>query len=439
MNQLIPDWRARSDEHRYELTRRSYRELRARYAHLAAQWSLAICNEARATLSVWDKMLRRARRHDPEKFAKVRTEVPRRQRLKTSLPPDLYRLKGSVIDITINKNLHVGLDASNFRNPLFWRYLDASCGDFGLAVTDRALIFNFRIPHEQPEVSATAGVDLNMPSADVATSDGRVESVDLRAISRVQGAMARKRCSVRLTIPKDLRAQHRVLRRRKNRERNRVRNLLHQAANELVDKIGRRNIVFEDLSETTEELLKKTKRARKRSNRKRTPKQDEANERRRRLSVWTHGQFQRIVAYKARTAVVRVNPRGTSSTCPRCGGALHHPTWRRSDCGNCQSAFHRDRAAAIVILEREIGALRGDPPPPRARNALLETAAWRPDWDESSDSGPRGGVDESGRREVQPVLPVLIQGGLAPSRSGLDVALHEYAIGPLTERWGAYG
>jgi hypothetical protein len=83
-----------------------------------------------------------------------------------------------------------------------------------------------------------------------------------------------------------------------------------------------------------------------------------------------------------------VNPRGTSSECPQCGGALHHPSWRRSDCANCQSSWHRDRAAAIVILSRGLGVLRGAAPPPRARDALREAAAWRPGVDDKSSSGP---------------------------------------------------
>jgi len=138
--------------------------------------------------------------------------------------------------------------------------------------------------------------------------------------------------------------------------------LLHRAANELLEKVGERNLIVEDLSRTTEECVNGTT----------------SDERRRRLSAWTHGQFTRIVSYKARTAVVRVNARGTSSECPRCGGPLAHPEWRRATCGDCQGTWHRDRAAAIVILSRGEEVLRGAAPPPSARDALLEAAAWRP-------------------------------------------------------------
>ncbi len=127
--------------------------------------------------------------------------------------------------------------------------------------------------------------------------------------------MDRKRRRAQRAIPKDLRAQRRVLRRSKDREGHRVMPLLHQAVNELLAKVGDRNIVVEDLSNTTEELERRTL----------------WTERRRRLGVWTHGQFTRLVSHKARTVVVRVNARGTSSECPRCGGPLAHPEWRRRD------------------------------------------------------------------------------------------------------------
>jgi len=374
VNELIPDWHAHPEESRFEATRRSYRELRPLFRHLASQWTVAICNETSATLHAWDKMLRRARRYDPEKFERMRTGIPRRRRLKASLPRWLYRLDGTTLDITVRRDQHIRIDLSGTRNPPFWRYWKESGGKFGLTLTDRMLVFNFRIEHNQPVVEYSAGIDVNMPTADLATSDGQTESIDLTQITRIQGAMARKREKIQRALPTDRKAQDRVMRRYRGRERRRVKPLLHQAANELLDKVGNRNVILEDLSTTTENCMQRTKR--------------NEDERRRRLSAWTHGQLTRIVQYKARTAVVRVNPRGTSSTCPQCGGALHHPSWRRGDCGTCQGSWHRDRGAAIVILDRGLEVLRGAAPPPSARNALLEAAAWRPGSDDESTLGP---------------------------------------------------
>jgi IS605 OrfB family transposase len=406
-NELIKDWRAHPDESRFEATRRSYRELRPRYSHLAADWSVVACNEASASLRLWDKALRRIRRLNPEGYGKARAQLPYRVRLKASLTRFLFRLHGSVLDITIRHKCHARLDLTHIRNPLFWRYLAESEGEFGLAVTDRKLIFNFRIPRNQPAVAESVGIDLNMPSADYATSDGLSGLVDLKEITRIQGAMQRKRLKIQRAMRKDLKTQHRVLRRYKGRERNRVTPLLHRAANELIAKGGNRNLIFEDLSDTTQRILRDATNWRGRKH---------AAEERRRLATWTHGRFQQIVSYKADTAVLQVNPRGTSSECPQCGGVLHHPSWRRSDCPSCQSSWHRDRAAAIVILSRGLGVLRGAAPPPRARNALLEAATWRPELDEESDQGPCGSAGESRRREGPRVS------AQTPTRGGVSLA-----------------
>lgn len=383
VNRMLPDWRAHPEESRFDSTKRWYPLLRAAYGHLASKWWVVSCNEVSATLNSWDRTLRRARRHDPAKFERMRGRTPHRARLKASLHPDLYRLRDGALDVTLRPDEHVRLDLQNMKHPRFALYLNESQGKFGLAVTDRFLIFNFHLPREPIVAPESAGVDLNMPSADFATTTGTVGTVDLRRITAIQGAMDRKRTKVQRSIPRDLRAQRRVLRRYRHRERNRVMPLLHRAANELLDNVGEKNLVLEDLAETTEECVMSTP----------------SDERRRRLSAWTHGQFARIVAYKARTAVVRVNARGTSSECPRCGGPLAHPEWRRASCGHCQGVWHRDRAAAIVILDRGLSVLRGAAPPPSARHELLEAATWRSESVTTPSPGPepRKGDDANER------------------------------------------
>ncbi|HZY69678.1 MAG TPA: transposase [Thermoplasmata archaeon] len=322
----------------------------------------------------------------------MRSALPRRSRLKASLHPAQYRIRDNLLDITIHRRRHVTIDLSAVRNPLFARYLRESKGKFGLSVTDRFLLFHFHTAEAKLAASGAVGVDVNMPSADFATSDGSVGSVDLRPVTRVQGAMARKRASIQRAISKDLRHQRAVLRRYGRRERNRVTPLLHAAANQLLGAAGPRNIIFEDLRETTEELLQ----------------QPGPPDQRRRLSVWTHGRLQRIVRYKSRTQVVRVNPRGTSSECPRCGGPLAHPSWRRATCGHCQVDYHRDRMAAVAILSRGESVLWGAAHPPNALNALLEAARWRPD--DERRSGPAGEAmkgDEATAAECQGIRPIM--------------------------------
>ncbi len=323
-------------------------------------WWIAINNEAHATLNSWDRVLRRWKRYEPERWTRLHTALPVRRRLKVDLTHGLYRIRGTELDITIHRRRHLRIDLSGIRNPLFQKYGELSNWNFRLTVTDRALLFQFCLPRALRISTESVGVDVNMPSAGYAGSDGSAGSVDLRPVTRVQGAMARKRTSIVHSIPRDLHLQHAVLRRTKYRERNRVDALLHAASNELLREVRDRNIIFEDLRRTTDECLRVTR----------------SRDARRRLAVWTHGRFQRLVTYKAHTTVVRVNPLGTSSECPRCGGRLDHPEWRRSICVDCQGDWHRDRVAAINILSRGQAALRGAALPPRALNGLLEASRW---------------------------------------------------------------
>ncbi len=160
VNRMIPDWRAHPHESRFDLTKRWYPVLRQAYGHLASAWPITACNEASASLNSWDRMLRRAQRHDPPKFARIKDHLPHRIRLKASLHPELYRLRDGILDITIRPEEHVRIDLRTVKSPLFSSYLAASSGKFGLAVTDRKLVFNFRLGQEPTLAEESVGVDL---------------------------------------------------------------------------------------------------------------------------------------------------------------------------------------------------------------------------------------------------------------------------------------
>jgi len=377
INQLLPDWRAHPEESRFDATKRSYPTLRRRYPHLAAAWAVTAANETSAVLRAWDRSLRRARRQDPVRFERLQRALPCRRRLKASLLHNLFRWDPNAcrLSVLLRVGMHIKIDLSYVGSPLFRKYGEASGWRFGLTLTPSALLFHFRVPHPVNTPSVDAGVDMNFRSADIATSDGVLQRVDLRLITRLQERMVRKRQSIQRQIAKDLRHQRAVMRRYHHRQTRRVTPLLHQVTNELLDQVGERTLVFEDLSNTTESVLRRGWGR-------------EGPILRRRLTAWTHGRLAEIVRYKARTPIVWVNPEGTSSECPRCGGQLALPSGgrdrskgpmtRQTVCGDCGGAWHRDAAAAIVILTRGRRILRGAAVPPSARNALLAAATWRP-------------------------------------------------------------
>src|SRR5208282_2557812 len=352
-NDLVPLWRSRPDWSRFRATKASYPHLRARYPHLASAWMVTIANETSAVLSAWDRTLRRLRRSNPDRFASLVSRFPRRRRLMANLHCSLFRIRRGTLDITLHRDRHLSIRLDSIRHPLFRRYGEASHWKFGLTVTDSALLFHFHLPLKPSDPPEAAGVDLNFGSALFATTDGRLGSVDLTPVVQVQHRMDGKLQSIQRRISKDLRHQRSVLRRYNRREHHRVAALLHLATNQLLREVGERRIILEDLTSSTQEILQRNPRG---------PAM------RRLLSRWTHGEFARMIGYKAHTPVLRVDPRGTSSECPRCGGRLAPPSGRvrtrETVCGKCGSHWHRDCAAAIAVLARGCDSLRGGTVPP---------------------------------------------------------------------------
>lgn len=394
VNSLWPDWRNHPEESRFSATKRSYRIIRTRYPHLSSAWAVVIANETSAVLRAWDRSLRRAMREDSERFERMRLSGPRRRGLKASLHSSLISFRAGHLRLTLHAQRHVEIELLRVCNPLFARYGQESAWNFGLTVTPNRLLFHFRIPVARLNPTGVIGVDLNFENAVLAGTDGRVEAADLTSILRIQDQMARKRASIQRHISKDLRHQRAVLRRHPKRERYRVDAQLHRITNHLQGRIGERIVVVEDLRGIGESALARAHRS---------PRG------RRRLANWTHGRMVYMLAYKLRTPMVRVNPEGTSQECPRCGGHTALPREdgtmrrgpnvprrmsRRTICDDCGSEWHRDVAAAIVVLTRGCSILRGAPVPPSARNALLEAAGWRP-----GDESLRGLIPEPMNRD----------------------------------------
>ncbi|MFZ1024567.1 MAG: transposase [Thermoplasmata archaeon] len=337
----------------------------------------------------------------------MRGSSPHRRQLKASLHSGLFRwLAGShELDITVRPNHHVRVELIGVRNPLFRKYGEASAWQFGLTLRPHALLSHFRVPSTPAApLPAVMGVELNFDNADLASTEGTLTSVDLGPICRIQERMAEKRQSIQRHISKDLRHQRAVLR----RYHRRVAPLLHRAANQILEKVGGRTLVFEELTDVAESILRREKW-------RRSPTLN------RRLSAWSHGRLVEIVTYKARTQVVWVNRKGTSRECPRCGGRLALPSegesdvsngrrrmTRRMHCAECGGEWHRGAAAAIAVLARGCHLLWGATLPPSARNALLEAAAWHPGPSDLSLDGSDPGLT------VGPVREDDAKSGISP-------------------------
>jgi putative transposase len=105
-----------------------------------------------------------------------------------------------------------------------------------------------------------------------------------------------------------------------------------------------------------------------------------------RLGLWFYRRVQFCVEYEARERgleVVKVDPRGTSSRCPRCGGKLLEDGYRVLRCRRCGFVGDRDVVATLNLYRRYVSKYSRCGVPGVAPNAP------KPDEDPSGMRGNR--------------------------------------------------
>ena len=193
---------------------------------------------------------------------------------------------------------------------------------------------------EEPEVHVTdvLGVDLGIVNI-AADSDGKLYSG-----AQVNGLRHRYRRARARLQRRRTRSARRLLVRRRRRESRFATNVNHTLSKRIVavaQGTGR-GIALEDLSGIRERgSVSRPQRAT--------------------LHSWAFDQLRHFVAYKALlagVAVVYVDPRNTSRTCPACGlvDRRNRPSQARFECAGCGLAGHADTIAAQNIRARGRGA-----------------------------------------------------------------------------------
>ena len=301
----------------------------------------------------------------------VRVGEPRANRLRITLHQSLSRIKDGALRVTVRPGVYLYFPLADAVRHKHKRWPEWSVHKLGeVTLTKRSVVLPFQGP-EEPKRTAetTVGIDLNLRHADM-LSDAMSERVPLDRLANAQSRFQRLRESVQRRMPKNLQRQRHVLRHYRNRQRNVVTDMVRKdVAPEIVKLAGGRNIAFEDLSKMP------------RGN---GPSRDL----RRKLSRWTCGLLQREVERRSPARIVYVNPKGTSQECPRCGGKVSHPAWRKARCANCGD-FDRDRMASANIMSRGHRLLWGQPLAPSARASAAELARWTPERDSEGPTRPK--------------------------------------------------
>ena len=281
-------------------------------------------------------MLRSYRRnHDGE------IRVPEVRKLAMRIDGELFKLAGDGVRVTLKPNEHVWLRV-NMKNRHYGEYARGRPSELLVTDTKVCLTFVIRELSQNPLGSKLLASDLNFRSVDM-TMATRQQSTPLSLsgastepldrIAQIQNDFSRRRERLQRHV-RNPQKRLEKLRETRGRQRNRIRDVLHKLSTKTVRENPDTTFVFEDLTHIRKGGENKGKRFGTCLNR------------------WPYRMYQRYVDYKSAKKTLYVNPRGTSSECPVCGGKLEHPTWGMSRCKRCGVDYDRNRLASLAILLR---------------------------------------------------------------------------------------
>jgi len=208
------------------------------------------------------------------------------------------------------------------------------------------------------------GIDINERTVDLATEQGYLERIDIKAIPTIQHEYRVKRERIQRNNCHNLRKTRRLLAKFRGRQTRRIEAILHKVSKKIVEYAKQTKSVI------VLEKLKGLRNNHRKGN-------WEGRALRGRLNSWCYGKLQKFMEYKARwegIPVIYVNSKGTSTTCSKCGCKVKlNPRGRVVECSKCGLTLDRDVNASINIAKRGWLALFGqDSQPNEAMKRLKD-------------------------------------------------------------------
>jgi putative transposase len=289
------------------------------------------------------------------KKRKYATGIPEQHRLVAKLDQMIARYKinddSIIIKITIQPRNIYSFEIP-FKHKNIGKYKDSKIGE--ITITEYKIYLPFQYEEEKTIKNETVGIDLNFNNLTLSYDNGDTEYISLNDIEKVKDNMLKKRQKIQSKLSNNPQKLKKLNNKYNNREKNRIKDRLHKKANEVIEKAGDRNIVFEDLTD-----IRKQKKSSKNFNR--------------RLNRWIHYRLKEFIIYRSSSEIIEINPRGTSKYCSGCGSEVHNPTWKVSYCDNCKKFMDRDGNASINILNAGYKLLWGVPLPPNVVTSLISS------------------------------------------------------------------
>ena len=269
---------------------------------------------------------------------------PEVRKLSMRLDSELVKIVGDRIRITIRPGEYEFIPI-NTKNKKWEEYSKYRISE--LLITDRIVSISFSIKVDKEISSETVGMDINFSNITGTVIDSsritEVIEISTNNIVSIQNDFSRRRQKLQRHV-KNPQKRKKKLKQTRGRQQNRVKDAMHKLSSSLVKEHPGSSFILEDLRNIRKTTKSQSKKLRTHLNR------------------WPYNQFQRMIEYKSHYKTIYVNPEGTSSECPMCGGRLKHPAWKISRCENCGRDYDRDRLASLAISLRGLD-LCGEPFP----------------------------------------------------------------------------
>jgi putative transposase len=284
---------------------------------------------------------------------KKRERKPEAKKLFIRLDPQLYKFLGDSIRISVRprKFAFIKLRFGDYQKKFIEAWREGKLRTGEITVNETKVIVPFKKEVDLTDPKDWIAIDINESNVTAVSSNPHVLRIDhdLRTVHTTYFQIRRRIQRLSKERPK---TAQRLLKKYSDREARRTKDLCHKISKRIVD-FARQNsfgVVMEDLKGIRNRI-------------------NYGRKLNRRLHSWNFRKLQFYIDYKARLEglpVVYVNPAGTSSTCPICGGKLAPNGYRRMRC-QCGYENDRDITACLNLLR-----MRGVPLPLKAAHD-----AWR--------------------------------------------------------------
>jgi len=281
---------------------------------------------------------------------KHKKEKPEAKKLFMQLDPVLYKFYGDRVRISVRPRqfLFINLKFGEYQKKFIdsWKEEKLKTGE--ITINKDKIIIPFKKEVDLQDPKEWIAIDINESNVTAVSSNPRVLRIDheLRTIHTTYFNIRRRIQKLAKYKP---RTAQKLMKKYSDREKRRTRDLCHKISKKIVDFAKKHNlgILMEDLKGIRKHIKK-------------------GRMLNRRLHSWNFRDLQFYVDYKARLnglPVEYVNPKGTSSLCPVCGGKLAPNGNRLMRCPLCGYENDRDLTACVNMLR-----MRGAPLPLKAIN-----------------------------------------------------------------------